>query len=111
MQVTTTQYKHCDLVEAIGRVDSNTAPQLAEAFDAILAAKRFRIVFDMGKVEFISSAGLRVLISTQKECERLNRGEVVLVNVPEQIREALDLAGLVPLFKFFDAVVDAVGSF
>jgi anti-anti-sigma factor len=111
MQVTTTQYKHCDLVEADGRIDSNTAPQLAEAFDAILEAKRFAIVFDMGKVEFISSAGLRVLISTQKECQRLNRGEVVLVNVPEQIHEALDLAGLVPLFKFFDTVVDAVGSF
>jgi anti-anti-sigma factor len=111
MEVTTTQYKRCDLVEATGRVDSNTAPQLAEAFDAILEAKRFGIVFDMGKVDFISSAGLRVLISTQKECERLNRGKVVLANVPEQIREALDLAGLVPLFQFFDAVVDAVGSF
>ena len=111
MEVTTTQFKRCDLVKATGRIDSQTAPQLAEALDVINEASRFNIVFDMSGVDFVSSAGLRVMINVQKTCKRLNRGEMVLACVPQRIYEALDLAGFVPLFKFFDDVVEAVGSF
>ncbi len=111
MEVTTTQFKRCDLVKATGRIDSQTAPQLAEAFSAINEAGRFKIVFDMGGVDYVSSAGLRVMIDVQKTCKRWNRGEMVLANVPQRIYEALDLAGFVPLFKLFDDVVEAVGSF
>jgi anti-sigma B factor antagonist len=111
MEVTTKQFKRCDLVEVTGRIDSQTAPQLAEAFNAINEADRFRIVFDMSGVDFISSAGLRVLINVQKTCKRWNRGELVLTGVPRRIYEALDLAGFVPLFRFSDDVVGAVGSF
>jgi anti-sigma B factor antagonist len=111
MEVTTTQYKRCDLVKASGRIDSSTAPQLAEVMDNITDSGRYKIVLDLSEVEFMSSAGLRVLISTQKTCKRYNRGEIILAVVPERIYEALDLAGFVPLFKFYDNVLDAVGSF
>ncbi len=111
MEITTTQLKRCDLVKATGRIDSHTAPQLAEAFNAINEADRFKIAFDMSGVDYISSAGLRVMIDVQKTCKRWNRGEMVLASAPQRIYEALDLAGFVPLFKFFDDVVEAVGSF
>ena len=111
MEVTTTEYKHCDLVKATGRVDSATASQLGEAMDAITNAGRYKIVLDMSGLEYMSSAGPRVLLSTQKTCKRYNRGEVILALVPERIYEALDLAGFVPLFTFFDNVLDAVGQF
>lgn len=111
LEVTTKQFKRCDLVKATGRVDSYSAPQLADAFDAITEAGRFKIVFDMSGVDYISSAGLRVMISTQKACKRWNRGEIVLAGVPEQVYGALSLAGFVPLFKIFDGVPEAVGSF
>ena len=111
LDVTTEELKRCDVVEATGRIDSATAPQLAEAFDAITENDRFRIVFNMSGVDFISSAGLRVLINTQKTCKRWNRGQLVLVNVPQRVYDALDLAGFVPLFTIFDDMVKAVGSF
>ncbi len=111
MEITTTQLKRCDLVKATGRIDSHTAPQLAEAFNAINEADRFKIAFDMSGVDYISSAGLRVMIDVQKTCKRWNRGEMVLASAPQRIYEALDLAGFVPLFKFFDDVIEAVGSF
>lgn len=111
MEATTMHYKHCDLVKVNGRVDSQTAPQLAEALDAITNAGRYKIVIDMNDVEFMSSAGLRVLINTQKNCKRFNRGEVILAMVPQRIYEALDLAGFVPLFAFFDDLTTAVGHF
>ena len=111
MEVTTQELKRCDVVKATGRIDSNTAPHLAEVFDAINEAGRFRIVCDLSEVDFISSAGLRVLINVQKTCKRWNRGQLVLAGVPKRIYEALDLAGFVPLFKITENVVEAVGGF
>jgi anti-sigma B factor antagonist len=111
LEVTTNQFKRCDVVKANGRVDSGTAPELADAFNAIIEAGRYNIVFDMGGLDYISSAGLRVMINTQKTCKRWNRGEVILTNVPEKIYGALNLAGFVPLFKIYQDVTQAVGSF
>lgn len=111
LEITTNQFKRCDLVKAVGRIDSSTAPQLADTFDAINEAGRFKIVFDMSEVDYISSAGLRVMINTQKTCKRWNRGEMVLSEVPEQIYGALNLTGFLPLFKIFEDVTGAVGSF
>ena len=111
MKVSSTKYKRCDLVSVSGRIDSQTAPQLESTLDGINKKDRYNIVLDIKDVDFVSSAGLRVMIATQKRCEKWNRGEMVLANVPERIYETLDLAGFLPLFKIYDNVVDAVGSF
>jgi anti-sigma B factor antagonist len=111
MNVTTTQFKRCDVIHAEGRVDSQTAPQLNIAFDALIESGRYHLILDLSKTSFLSSAGLRVLINSQKACKRYNRGEVVLASVPENIASALDLAGFTPLFQIFEDVTAAVGSF
>lgn len=111
MEIENTQYKHCDLIQVSGRVDSSTAPRLADSINKIVEAGRFKIVLDMTKLEFISSAGLRVLISTQKTCKRYNRGELVVSGVPEFVKSVFDLAGFTPLFKMFNDSITAVGYF
>jgi len=111
MEVTTTQYKRCDVVKAAGRVDSNTAPSLAEALNAITEAGRFKIVFDMKDISFVSSKGWWVLIDTQKKCKRYKRGELILVDVEKEIQESLNLVGLGAYFKIFDDLTAAVASF
>lgn len=110
MEVTTKQFKHCDLLAVKGRVDSATAPKLGEALDAIAAEGRYKVVLDMSELEYMSSAGFRALIAAQRNCKRFNRGEVVLANVPENIHSALELAGFTTLFRIFSDVTDAVGS-
>lgn len=111
MHIVNAPYKHCDLVKLEGRIDSSTAPQMSEALEAITNAGRYKIVLDLSGVSFMSSAGLRVLINTQKTCRRYNRGEVVLAAIPANIYSALDLAGFVPLFKIYDDALAAVGNF
>jgi anti-sigma B factor antagonist len=111
MEITTNRYKHSDLVKVDGRIDSATAPRLAETLNAVMDEGRYKLILDMTDVTFISSAGLRVLVNTQKVCRRYNRGEIVLTNVPANIYSALDLAGFTSLFKIFDDNLTAVGSF
>ena len=94
-----------------GRVDSNTGDSLMEAFNTVQDNGVYKIVFDMTDVEFMSSKGWWVLIQTQKNCKRYNRGEVILANVPKKISDSLDLVGMNHYFKLFDDVVSAVGYF
>ena len=110
MEITTKQFKHCDLLAVKGRVDSSTSPKLSEALDTIAAEGRYRIVLDMAGLEYMSSAGFRALISAQRNCKRFNRGEVVLASVPANIHSALELAGFTALFRVFADVTTAVGD-
>ena len=111
MDITTKQYRRCDLVKMKGRIDSQTAQGLKDTFNAITDEGRFRIVFDMSEVNFISSIGIWVLLDTQKTCKRYNRGELVITGINEKIRYTLDLAGLIHFFKIYDNVLEAVGSY
>lgn len=111
MEITSQELKHCDLFKVKGRVDSATAPEFSKALEKANNNGRFKMVIDMSELEYMSSAGFRALLAAQRNCKRYNRGEVVLVKVPERIREALELAGFTELFKTFDDPVEAVGSF
>jgi anti-sigma B factor antagonist len=110
MEVTTKQFKHCDLLAVKGRVDSATSPKLSEALDAIAAEGHYKIVLDMSELEYMSSAGFRALIAAQRNCKRYNRGEVVLASVPVNINSALELAGFTILFRIFPDITTAVGN-
>ena len=111
MEITTQEFKHCNLIKVVGRVDSATAPEFTKALDQSNDAGQYKLVVDMGELEYMSSAGFRALLATQRNCKRYNRGELVLAAVPERIREALELAGFTELFKTFDDPLEAVGSF
>ena len=110
MEISTTQYNRCDMVKAVGRVDSNTAPDLEKAFNEIIENGKSGIIFDMAEVDFISSRGLWVLLETQKTCKK-KRGKLVLVNVSDNMQQSLDLAGVKHFIDMYDDLTEAVGSF
>ena len=111
MEITNQEFKHGDLFIVKGRVDSATAAEFTKALEKVTEDSRYKIAIDMSELEYMSSAGFRALLATQRNCKRYNRGEVVLVKVPERIREALELAGFTELFKTFDDPLEAVGNF
>ncbi len=73
-----------------GRVDTTTAPDLEKEIKGSIE-NISDLVLDFEKVEYISSAGLRVLLSTQKIMNR--QGEMSLINVSSDIMEILDVTG------------------
>jgi anti-sigma B factor antagonist len=102
---------NCDVVEIKGRIDSFTAPLLSDTLSDLTQQNIFNIILDMNEVNYISSAGLRVLIDIQKTCKKYNQGEVVLTNIPQRVYETLELAGFLPLFKLFSNVHTAIEAF
>ena len=73
-----------------GRLDTTTAPQLEEVVKAELSGKD-SLVFDLADLEYISSAGLRVLLSAQKVMN--NQGSMVVKNVSEEVNEIFEVTG------------------
>ncbi len=73
-----------------GRLDTLTAPQLEEELKADMDSVT-ALIFDLAELEYISSAGLRVLLSAQKTMN--TKGSMVLRNVSEEIREIFEVTG------------------
>lgn len=111
LKISTKEYKRVDLVTVSGRVDSSTAPQLEKVLQKIIESGRYRIVVDLSETDFVSSAGVRVLLSALKQVRRFNRGDLRLAGMSTKVKKAFDLAGLLELFQVFENSVDAVGSF
>ena len=73
-----------------GRLDTSTAPELEETLKDGLNDVT-DLVFDLKDMQYISSAGLRVLLSAQKVMNK--KGTMVIRNASEQIREIFDVTG------------------
>ena len=74
-----------------GRLDTTTAPQLEEALNENMDGVE-TLVLDMKSLEYVSSAGLRVLLAAQKKMNAV-KGSMVLRNVCEDIKEVFDITG------------------
>ena len=73
-----------------GRLDTVTAPQLEGDLRSAVSGVT-ELVFDLEKLDYVSSAGLRVLLSAQKVMKR--QGEMVITNVKPEIMEIFDVTG------------------
>jgi anti-sigma B factor antagonist len=111
MEINTTQFKRCDVVKVVGRIDSYTAPNLEEVLKSLTEQGHYKIILDLSEVDFLSSKGWWVLIETQKTVKRYNRGELILANIQDRIRESLNLVGMGSYFKVYDDITSAVASF
>jgi len=111
MQISTSHLKRCDLIALSGRFDSSNAHELQAALRSSIDAGVYCIVLDLKDVTFFGSAAIRALVQAYKECRQRSRGDVRLANIPERIKEVLDLAGILPLVHVYEDATLAVGSF
>lgn len=102
--------KRVDLLTVNGRIDSNSAPQFDQALKDVISAGRYNIVLNLSGVSYMSSAGLRGIVSALRECKK-KKGDVRIAEPSERVNEVLSLAGLDSLFQLFDDTTSAVGSF
>ena len=81
-------------VKVVGRLDTTTAPDLEaslkESFEGVT-----KLILDFAELEYLSSAGLRVLLASQKVMNK--QGEMVIRNVNETINEIFDVTGFIDI--------------
>ncbi|TFH37204.1 MAG: anti-sigma factor antagonist [Anaerolineales bacterium] len=109
MEIQVTEHKRVNVISITGRVDGSTAGEFENAMSELAQAGKNNLVLDLTEVDFISSAGLRVLVNSRKAVKSAG-GNIVLVP-SQQVTETLDIAGLDVLFEHFADRETAVGSF
>ena len=77
-------------IEVVGRLDTITAPALEKTINESIANTE-NLILDFGGIEYISSAGLRVLLGAQKKI--INNGSMKLMGVCEEVMEVLEMTG------------------
>ena len=78
------------LIELVGRLDTTTAPALDKTINDDLGDTK-HLVLDLKGLEYISSAGLRVLLGAQKKLQKI--GSMRLTNVREEVMEVFEMTG------------------
>ena len=77
-----------------GRLDTQTAPELEKELDAVLTGLK-ELTFDMTNLEYVSSAGLRVILKAQKAMNM--QGSMKLTGVNDSIMEVFDITGFLDI--------------
>jgi anti-sigma B factor antagonist len=89
------------LVTLTGRLDTNTAPELDQQLNDILQTPPAMLVFNMAQLEYISSAGLRVIFKAVKAVKSTG-GQCGVLKMPPAIKKVFDIVKAlpdVPIFK------------
>ena len=94
MQINKNQDGNKLTLAPIGRVDTITAPELEAA---VVTDGIEELVFDLAQVDYISSAGLRVLLSAQKKMETKS---MKIANAKPAVKEVFDITGFSDIFTF-----------
>ena len=78
------------IIEVVGRLDTVTAPALDKAVNEDIGDTT-NLVIDVKGMEYISSAGLRVILSAQKKMQKI--GSMKVINVCEEVMEVFEMTG------------------
>ena len=78
------------IIEIVGRLDTITAPVLDKTINEDISETK-NLVLDVKGMEYISSAGLRILLATQKKMQKI--GSMKLTNVCEEVMEGFEMTG------------------
>jgi anti-sigma B factor antagonist len=93
-----------------GRLDSNTSPELEKRVFEAIGNGEMNLIIDFEILDYISSAGWRVLLKAAQELKRSN-GKIVLCSMKDYIREVFEIAGFSSLLPLVSDMDDALKRF
>lgn len=97
-------------MKVMGRVDSDTAPELDDALTKLLQANKNKIVLNLQGVDYMSSAGLRAMVKAYQSAKK-SGGDVHLASVSDPVEVILRTVGMMQMLKMYPTDQDAMASF
>lgn len=93
-------------IQAAGRLDASTVSILEHALIRALHSRATVVILDLSEVTYISSSGLRVLLTARRQL-RDRRGDLILCALSQNVRDVFDMVGFTALFGIAESVEDA----
>jgi anti-anti-sigma factor len=97
------------VLEIKGEVDAYTAQDLNKTLLDLLVRGHHRIVMDVSKIIFISSAGIRAILYAHREAVQLG-GEVRIVRPTDQVRRIFEIAGFFEILQITDRLQESINN-
>ena len=110
MKIDVTEDGNVRLVAIEGDLDTGTSPEAQERLVRIMDEGSAKMLLDMEKMNYISSAGLRVLLVLAKQ-SAANGGELRICGLNEMAREVFDISGFSSILNVFPSRADALDGF
>jgi len=109
MQVTEQVQDGVRIVRPEGRLDTNTAPDFERHLTDRLEAEVVPLVLDLSALDYISSAGLRVVLLVAKQMKTRN-AKMALCALKGNVREVFDISGFLQILQVYDTLDQARGE-
>ena len=109
MEVCINTSENIVIITVEGSIDSKTAGHLQSQILGKVSETN-NVLLDLYKVDFVSSAGLRVLLLIYRQIKSKN-GKVILVGVSDEIRDVMAMTGFINFFSITDTIDNALNSF
>lgn len=106
MQINFIERSGKTIFELNGRLDTTNSSLFEIKFYDIFNKNQQDFVLDCTNLEYISSTGLRVMLTILKKMTAVERG-LVLVGLKENVKEVFDISGFTPLFKIVETIDEA----
>jgi anti-anti-sigma factor len=110
MDISLNQLEDTTVVSISGSVDALTAPEVTNFLHSKIAGGQRRLVLDLSRVDFMSSAGLRAILAALKS-SRQEGGDLRLAAAQPGVARVLKMSGFTKILKAFPSVVEAVESY
>jgi anti-anti-sigma factor len=93
-----------------GNLDTNTSPDAQTYLDELVDSGQKKILISFESTNFVSSAGLRVILATAKLLSK-NGGDLRLCNLSPTVRDVFEISGFTTILNVFDSEQEAIDSF
>jgi anti-anti-sigma factor len=110
VEIRTEQIEQTLVVSIVGSIDALTADELASFLRTQVEGGQAVLVLDLGQVDFMSSAGLRLIMDILKR-SREGAGDLRLAAAQPGVERTLEMSGLTRILKAYPSVDEAVASF
>ncbi|TDF97145.1 STAS domain-containing protein [Paenibacillus piri] len=92
-----------------GRLDANTSGTLEAQFMNLIGQGHTKFVFGLAGLDYVSSAGLRILLTAAKKLKAL-KGSLALVQMTDNVKEVFDMSGFSAIFTIYGTEAEALGA-
>ena len=111
MEIVEKQHNDVFIFKLNGRLDSNTSPSFEERIFGAIENGSNKMIIDFEGVDYISSAGLRVLNKTTKQLKHSSEGRLILCSMQDYIKEVFEIAGFDTFLPIVSTCDDALAEF
>ncbi|MEO5903257.1 MAG: STAS domain-containing protein [Gemmatimonadaceae bacterium] len=108
MQISTRTNNDIHIVAIAGSLDSTTSPEAQKALAAVLTNAK-KVALDFSDLDYISSAGLRVLLGAAKQL-RASGGTLGMFGLNQSVREVFEISGFSAILAVYPSEAQALGA-